>query len=241
LKTNIPYLLNLVNDEIAAVDMPENWSNYQQFFREKLEQPIGLKVPVLRKVSNKCYREVRQLPPKEILKLCDGVLASNVRYTRFIAFEWASKLSDRFQRSDFNRFQTWLKKYIDNWGNCDHLCGSVIGQLLLRYPDLVHKTDHWTRSRNRWLRRASAVSLIVPVRKKLLLTEIFARADVLLTDSDDMVQKGYGWMLKEAGNLFPDEVFDFVMARKDRMPRTALRYAIEKFPAARRRQALARD
>ena len=65
-------------------------------------------------------------------------------------------------------------------------------------------------------------------------------AEVLLEDTDDMVQKGYGWMLKEIANKRPREVFDFVMARKDRMPRTALRYAIEKMPAAWKKRAMVR-
>jgi 3-methyladenine DNA glycosylase AlkD len=51
-----------------------------------------------------------------------------------------------------------------------------------------------------------------------------------MTDSDDLVQKGYGWALKEASNHYPKKVFDFVMRKKTLMPRTALRYAIEKMP-----------
>jgi len=53
-----------------------------------------------------------------------------------------------------------------------------------------------------------------------------------------LVQKGYGWMLKEAANLFPQEVFQYVLKNKAKMPRTALRYAIEKMPAAWRKKAL---
>ncbi len=49
-----------------------------------------------------------------------------------------------------------------------------------------------------------------------------------MQDQDDLVQKGYGWLLKEASNKFPKEVFEFVVHRKNKMPRTALRYAIEK-------------
>ena len=91
------------------------------------------------------------------------------------------------------------------------------------------------------MRRAAAVSLIVPVRNHLLLHHVFLTADALLVDEDDMVQKGYGWMLKEASNVFPDEVFGYVMKNKGRMPRTALRYAIEKLPASRRKQAMKKD
>lgn len=69
----------------------------------------------------------------------------------------------------------------------------------------------------------------------------FAIADILLLDGDDMVQKGYGWMLKAAGEYHQQAVFDYVMARKHEMPRTALRYAIEKMPADMRKQAMAKE
>jgi 3-methyladenine DNA glycosylase AlkD len=234
-------VISLLKQELNKIDKPANRLNYQRFFKEKLEQPVGIKTAVLRKISNRCFRELRDLPPKEMLKLCDGLLASGEHYARFFAFEWSDKIRDDFTTSDFSLFQRWLKKYVDNWGACDHFCGSTIGPLLLLYPELVKRTELWARSRNRWLRRASAVCLISPVRNRLLLDQVFSRADTLLTDSDDMVQKGYGWMLKEASNVYPKEVFAYVMAHKDQMPRTALRYAIEKYPPAKRKQAMRRD
>jgi len=62
------------------------------------------------------------------------------------------------------------------------------------------------------------------------LKDIFEIAGILLVDKDDLVQKGYGWMLKAASQAYQKEVFDFVMKNKATMPRTALRYAIEKMP-----------
>ena len=63
-------------------------------------------------------------------------------------------------------------------------------------------------------------------------------ANLLLTDEDDLVRKGYGWMLKEAGREHQQEIFDYVMKNKKVMPRTALRYAIEKFPKDLRTKAM---
>jgi 3-methyladenine DNA glycosylase AlkD len=93
------------------------------------------------------------------------------------------------------------------------------------------------------LRRAAAVSLIIPARKGLFLSDILEISGILLTDRDDLVQKGYGWMLKAASmsetfvkgddqtkREHLDAVFQFVVKNKSVMPRTALRYAIEKMP-----------
>ncbi|UCD63126.1 MAG: DNA alkylation repair protein [Candidatus Zixiibacteriota bacterium] len=228
-----------VQSEIARHDRPENRLNYQRFFKEKLKDPEGIRTAVLRSISNQCFKDVRDLPVDDILAICDRMLASQVRYMRFFAFEWALKLRSKYTRAHFRRFEGWLKRYVNNWGTCDHLCAGALGHLILQYPDLVGRTRAWAKSRNLWVRRGAAVSLIVPVRKGILLDEVFKTADRLLVDKEDLVRKGYGWMLKEAGNTFEKEVFAYVMQNKDRMPRTALRYAIEKMPPGRRRKAMA--
>jgi len=88
------------------------------------------------------------------------------------------------------------------------------------------------------MKRASSVSLIIPARKGLFLKEIFQIAENLISDKDDMVQKGYGWMLKAASQAHQKEVIDYVMTKKTTMPRTAFRYAIEKMPPELRTKAM---
>jgi 3-methyladenine DNA glycosylase AlkD len=119
------------------------------------------------------------------------------------------------------------------------------------YPEYIHKLKGWAKSPNRWLRRGSAVSLIIPARKGLFLNDILEIADTLLLDKEDLVQKGYGWMLKAASmsesfvkgtaeikKEHLDAVFGFVMKNKAVMPRTALRYAIERMPEGMRAEAM---
>ena len=234
-------VLKLLRQEIARHNKPENMHDYQRFHKEKLEQPMGLKAPVLRNISTQTYRKAGFENGRDVLACGDFLLASEIRYMRFFAFEWAIKVAAEYEPRDFKRFEIWLKKYVTHWGSCDHLCCGPIGNLIVKFPDLVVKTHPWRRSKNRWARRAAAVCLILPVRKRVLLDEVFRTADALLVDQDDMVQKGYGWMLKEASNEFPDEVFAYVIKNRGRMPRTALRYAIEKMPPARRQEAMKKD
>jgi len=112
--------------------------------------------------------------------------------------------------------------------------------LIEMYPELIAKLKEWALSDNRWVKRASSVSLIIPARRGKFQSDIFEIADILLKDVDDMVQKGYGWMLKAASQADQKAVFDFVMERRSVMPRTALRYAIEKMPADLKAQAMAK-
>jgi 3-methyladenine DNA glycosylase AlkD len=234
-------IVERVRKELAACDRPENKIDYQRFFKEPLKEKYGLKTTIVRRITNLIFKEIKDRPRKEIFQFCRELLETGGGPERSIAFEWAGKLKNQYEKSDFRFFEEWLKKYVDNWAACDSLCIGVLGPAIARFPELVQKTQVWARSKNRWSRRASAVCLIVPVRSRILLEEIFRRADELLTDEDDMVQKGYGWMLKEAGNIFPDDVFKYVVKNKKGMPRTALRYAIEKFPAKKRQEAMKKD
>jgi 3-methyladenine DNA glycosylase AlkD len=78
----------------------------------------------------------------------------------------------------------------------------------------------------------------MPVRKGLFLDDVYEIADILLIDDDDLVRKGYGWMLKEASRLHRQEVFEYVVKHKAVMPRVALRYAIELMPQDMRKAAM---
>jgi 3-methyladenine DNA glycosylase AlkD len=232
-------ILAELQKELKKADTAANRINYQRFFKEKLKEPVGLKAPALRGISKDVYRRFGLLP-EEVLDCGDYLLASGKRYMRFYAFEWAIKIERHYRPTDFKRFEGWLERYVEGWGSCDHLCCGAIGRLLAKYPELVSRTYRWRKSKNQWFRRASAVSLIVPVRKGKLFEEIVAASETMLLDPEDLVQKGYGWALKEASKCFENEVFEFVMARRDRMPRTALRYAIEKFPAKRKAECMKR-
>jgi len=156
----------------------------------------------------------------------------------FIVSQWTHALSGRYERDDLAVFQRWIDTYITNWASCDGLCNHTMGDFIEQYPECTDELKRWTQSKNRWMRRASAVSLIVPAKHGRFLKESIEIADLLLTDTDDMVQKGYGWLLKEASRKHTDEVFAYVMKNKRRMPRTALRYAIELMPKELKAEAM---
>lgn len=162
--------------------------------------------------------------------MCEELWKSGWFEEGAIAINWSFRMKNRYEESDMRVFEKWLKRYVKNWAHDDVFCTSSVGEMLMQFPEFIKKLDKWAESRNRWLRRASAVSLIYPIKREKYLDKAIEIADKLLRDKDDMVQKGYGWMLKEMANLYPMEVYEFVMKRKDEMPRTALRYAIEKMP-----------
>ena len=225
--------------EFKAQADPEYRKSVQRFFKEPVKL-YGVRTPVFREIVRCHWQKVRDLPKHEILGLCEELLALGNGEERGAAFEWALRMRRQLAPADFYRLERWLKRHVSNWAACDSLCCGVLGFFLLDHPGFLSRLRAWARARNRWLRRAAAVAHIVSIRRGRALPQACAVAGILLEDPDDMVQKGYGWMLKEMANSRPREVFDFVMKRRARMPRTALRYAIEKMPRSWKRRAMAK-
>jgi 3-methyladenine DNA glycosylase AlkD len=209
----------------------------QGFFKEKIEF-YGVKVPVVNKISKDSFKEIEAFDKAEVFRLIEILWQSGKLEESFIACNWTYSLRKSFQPNDFEIFKNWIELYINNWASCDTFCNHSVGEFIQIYPDFLKELKKFTKSKNRWMRRASAVSLIIPARKGLFLDTILEIADNLLLDKDDLVQKGYGWMLKAASESHQQEVFDYVMEKKSIMPRTSLRYAIEKLPVEMRKLAM---
>lgn len=200
-----------------------------RFFKEEVGI-YGIKTAVVRRIAKQYYKEIMTADKAEIFRLCEELWRSGYLEESSIACEWSYLLRKDYEREDFPVFERWVTMYVTNWASCDTLCNHSVGAFIEMYPEYIKELKRWTLSENRWVRRASAVSLIVPAKAGKFLADIFEIADILLTDTDDLVQKGYGWMLKAASHAHEREVFDYVMINKETMPRTALRYAIEKMP-----------
>jgi len=201
------------------------------FFKQGEEALVyGVKMGEISKMGKEFYRQIKEFPKQIILDICEELWKSKYLEEAVIACIFAESLHAKYEPSDFRIFENWVKKYVNNWADCDTLCNHTIGNFVMMYPEYICKLKEWAGSSGRWVKRASAVTLIIPARKGLFLKDIFEIADTLLLDGDHMVQKGYGWMLKAASEAHQKKVFDYVMSNKKVMPRTALRYAIEKMP-----------
>lgn len=216
---------------------PHTKATGQRFFREKISF-YGIKTSVVSGIAKDFFSRVEGLGKKKIFQLCEELWRTGNMEESFIACHWSYRLKDAFEPGDFETFERWVNLYVNNWASCDTLCNHTVGAFVEMVPEALRELAGWAKSGNRWMRRAAVVALIIPARRGKFLKEIFEIADILLCDPDDLVQKGYGWMLKEAGRLHQDEVFEYVMKNKTKMPRTALRYAIEKMPPALQQEAM---
>ena len=231
-----PVLLKIRSELKASVDSKTQQS-YQRFFKEQVKA-YGVKTPVVGKIAKKYWPDVETLSKLELFSLCEDLFRSRYMEEAFIVSSWLPNYLDHLGPADLATFQRWIECYIDNWAKCDSFCNHTVGDLIQKYPQIIDEVKGWAKSKNRWLKRASAVSLIVPAKKGLFLHDAFEICDTLLVDEDDLVQKGYGWLLKEESRKHQKEVFDYVAANRNLMPRTALRYAIELMPMELRVEAM---
>ena len=235
MKTIIEQIRQTLNESID--EKTKNGS--QRFFKEEIKS-YGVKVPIVNQISKAYFTEIKRKTKTEIFDLCEELWRSCNFEECIIACNWSYALRKHYEREDFIIFSRWVQSYISNWATCDTLCNHTIGTFIMMYPEYILELKNWAKSTNRWEKRAAAVTLIIPARKGLFLENILELADILLLDKDDLVQKGYGWMLKAASESHQNEVFDYVVSKKAVMPRTALRYAIEKMPANLKTEAMKR-
>ena len=211
----------------------------ESFFKEGV-RIYGLRNAAVHTMSSKLFKELPDKSKDNVFRLCGELWMSGYLEESFIACNWSYSVRKSYSPDDIRVFEGWIDNYVTNWASCDTLCNHTVGDLVVKYPVSLADLKRWARSHNRWMKRAAAVSLIIPARRGLFQEDIVEIASILLTDKDDMVQKGYGWMLKAASEADHKAIFDFVMKHRTDMPRTAFRYAIEKMPPNLRAKAMAK-
>jgi len=186
--------------------------------------------PNVRKIAAKYATLLKKEPLPEIWHLSEQLLQSGYMENATIALALVYARKKEWTVNDFNTLAHWLNTYVSNWAICDDLCNHAMGYCIDSYPEILPTIHSWTQSNNRWMRRAAAVSFILPARRGKNLTDVLHIAKKLLNDPDDLVQKGCGWMLREAAKCHELEIVTYLATHKSTMPRTMLRYAIERMP-----------
>jgi 3-methyladenine DNA glycosylase AlkD len=109
------------------------------------------------------------------------------------------------------------------------MCGVIIGPLLVKHPELIPEMRTWVAHRNLWVRRASIVGLLHPLRRGHALDLVYTIAKALHPHEEDLIHKAVGWALREAGKVDRERLEKYLRANVAAMPRTTFRYAIERF------------
>jgi 3-methyladenine DNA glycosylase AlkD len=187
---------------------------------------LGITVPQLRKLSKECG--------ETDLVEAEALLESSVHEERLLALLILIRKYNREGESGKKRvYLLYLKstRWINNWDLVDLSAPNIVGDFLMnRSREPLHRLAH---SPVLWERRIAILATFHFIKQRQF-DETLRISEILLCDKEDLIQKAVGWMLREVGKRDPAVEEAFLKKHYKRMPRTMLRYAIERFPAAKR-------
>lgn len=202
----------------------------------------GVKTPELRRIERSLYLAIRKSwSYADALAFCDHLLGDRYMETKSLGMMLLSRYRRDFQESLLTRAHSWLKANLcDNWALTDALCALILSPLLEKSPRLVAKIRPWSRSANLWVRRAGVVALVKSARQGRHLDSAYQVATRCCQTRQDLMHKAVGWLLREAGKTDAARLERYLLSHGPAVPRTTVRYAIERFPEKRRRAILER-
>ena len=190
----------------------------------------GIKMPVQRKIA----KEFKNLKYDDIKELLCSIIHEE-RMIGLLILQGKYENGDENEEEKVFKFYIRHRKGINNWDLVDISAPKIVGEHLLnRDKKLLYKFAH---SKNLWERRIAILSTFSFIRARKFETT-FKISDILLDDDHDLIHKAVGWMLRETGKKDLSAEDKFLKPRYKKMPRTMLRYAIEKFPEVKRKKYL---
>ena len=220
-------LTKTITNKLQALSDAEKREIFPKFFKAgkgeygEGDRFLGVTVPNIRAIA-KLHKDISIEEIRELLQS----EWHEVRLCALIIMVEKSKKKDEALRKElFNLYLSQTKR-INNWDLVDLSCRFIIGEYLLdKSRDILY---HLAQSPLLWDNRIAIVSTYAFIRKGQL-EDTYALSDLMMHHPHDLMHKAIGWMLREAGKRDPERLYDYVMSHRADMPRTMLRYAIEKF------------
>jgi len=189
----------------------------------------------MRALARSIYDNHRHWTLREAMAFADILILDRHLEAKAVGVEVLARHRRAFTPSLLPHWKRWFaRNHSANWATTDHICGVLIGPLLVKHPGAAARLRPWSAHTNMWVRRASIVGLIQLARKGVALDQLYSVARRLHSHSEDLIQKAVGWALREAGKTDMPRLERYLRANGPRIPRTTLRYAIERFPSVTR-------
>jgi 3-methyladenine DNA glycosylase AlkD len=184
---------------------------------------LGIIVPQTRKIANEC----KNLPLAAALKLLQSNFHEERLMALFILVDKYNLGSEKEKGKIFKEYLRLAPKYVNNWDLVDSSADKIVGKHLFKRPRSL--LTRLAKSTNLWERRIALLATFHFIRQGQF-ADTLQIAEILLNDKHDLIHKAAGWMLREVGNRSMPSELAFLDMHARRMPRTMLRYAIERFP-----------
>ncbi|MGB5894431.1 MAG: DNA alkylation repair protein [Ignavibacteriaceae bacterium] len=228
--------LNELKKTIRANANKDHAKTMQWFFKTgkgeygEGDKFVGIKVPVQRKIS----RQFGELDLEDLQTLLNSIIHEERLISLLILVAKYEKADEKVKEKIYHFYKKNRRK-INSWDLVDLSAPKIIGIHLLNCDkQILYKYAH---SNNLWEKRISIISTYSFIKNHDFKTTLEI-SDILLNDDHDLIHKAVGWMLREVGKQDPKTLEKFLKPRYNKMPRTMLRYSIEKFPEKKRKKYL---
>lgn len=216
----------------------EHAAGVQWFFKDEIKSH-GWYTSDLRRAVRRCRKEIlREHDFAFLVNVADELFCGSVLEEKVAAVFLLEELDARCGDREFRLFESWLDR-VSSWADHDGVVHYLIAPMVAEKPARAKVVFRWAKSKNRWHRRAACVALIRGARAKMFFPEIVKLSNTLLTDEDDMVRKGLGWLLRETAKFDAKRAVSYLMNIRGRAPRLVLRTACETLPKTVKKRILA--
>ena len=226
-----------VRRDLARMARPAGVFDARRYFRGSADLRFhNVRTPSLRLLARTICVEQRGVwTVHTAVRFADLLVGDPYLETKAVAIEVLSTFRSAFAPDLLATWKHWLARGdSSNWATTDAICGRLIGPLLVDRPALAEDVAGWRKDPNMWVRRASAVGLVPLVRRGKALGLAYRVARALHPDKEDLIQKAVGWLLREAGKADARRLEGYLREHGPKIPRTTIRYAIERFPGQER-------
>jgi len=201
---------------------------------------FGVPAPAIRRMVRDLFAEARtRWTYANGLAFCDAMVSRPELDAKLCGILLLARYERHFPAGLLAVARRWLATdRLATWAAVDALAHRIVSPLIERYPNAGPQVRRWASARNVWVRRAAAVSYVPLARRGDRLDDAYAVADAMLDETHDLLHKATGWLLREAGKTDMRRLERYLRDRGAQVPRTALRYAIERFPDPARRALL---
>ena len=191
---------------------------------------LGIKVPDLRRLA----KEYQDISLQETTQLLTSPIHEERLLALLVLVRTYAKGNEFTKREIYELYCRYIK-FINNWDLVDGSAAHIVGDFLMdKSKEPLYRL---AKSKNFWLRRISIISTFYFIKQNKF-SETLKIAAILISDEEDLIHKAVGWMLREVGKRDLQTEEKFLRDHYQKMPRTMLRYAIEKFPEPKRQHYL---
>lgn len=195
---------------------------------------IGVTVPNQRIVAKKYYLEISF---EELRELINSKIHEHRLCACIILIYKFKKTKVEAEKTKIYKFLIKNISKLNNWDLVDITCPKIIGSYIFNNKRELDKIYSWSKSNNLWLKRISILSLFYFIKKNEF-NEVLTVIKTLLNDKHDLIHKANGWMLREIAKIDQALVEEFIIKHYANIPRTTIRYSIERFDEKKRKYYL---